>query len=82
MKESFECYILNNRLFVFDTSSHFIVYFENGNWHEECNIKESLVTGSTKITQEEALKIACGNDPTEYIEKLDYEDMLKNIYCP
>lgn len=39
MDERFEYYILNNCLFVYDTSSTFIAYWKDNDWHEECNMK-------------------------------------------
>ena len=82
MKEAFEYYVMDKRLFVLDTASHYIVYFNDGNWYEECVIEEELLKKSDKITETEALKISKGNDPTGYIEFLIKEDLYKSIYCP
>ena len=82
MKERFEYFIIDKKLFALDTSSHFIVYFENGEWHEECNINESIVIASESIDEAEAMKITNDVSPLDYVEELIEQDMYKNIYCP
>ena len=82
MKKRFEYYIIDNKLFALDTSSHFIVYWENGKWYEECNINESVVIASKSIEEDEAMKITNDVNPLRYVEELIEQDMYKNIYCP
>lgn len=82
MEKRFEYYIINNKLFALDTNSHFIVYFEDGKWHEECNILESTLIASKQISEEEAMIMADNVSPLEYVKELIEQDMYKNIYCP
>ena len=82
MKERLKYYILKEKLFVFDTSSTFIVYWEDNDWHEECNLNIDTLKVNNEISEKEALKITAGNSPLQYIEELIKQDMLKNIYCP
>ena len=82
MEKRFEYYIIDEKLFALDTSSHFIVYFEDGNWHEECNINKSTLIASKQISEDEAMRLASGVSPLDYVEELIEQDMYKNIYCP
>ena len=82
MEKRFEFYTINEKLFALDTQSHFIVYFEDGNWHEECNTNESTLIASKQISEDDAMRLAGGVSPLEYVEELIEQDMYKNIYCP
>lgn len=82
MKERFEYYVLNNRLFVYDTSSTFIVYWQDDDWYEECSVQYDALKEATKINEKEALEKTNGSHPLKYVEELIEQDMYKNIYCP
>ena len=82
MKKRFEYYIIDKKLFALDTNSHFIVYWENGKWHEECNINESVVIAYRSIEEAEAMKKTNEVSPLDYVEELIEQDINKNIYCP
>ena len=85
MKERFEYYDLWKCIYVYDTESTFIVYFKNGDWHEECNMSHQELAMNdmgTRIPESWALKKTNGLSPLEFVEELIEQDMLKNIYCP
>ena len=82
MKERFEYYILNNHLFAYDTSSTFIVYWKDNDWHEECNMSINDFSKAKHISEKQALHKTKGHHPEAYIEELIEQEMLKNIYCP
>lgn len=82
MKKRFEYYIIDKKLFALDTSSHFIVYWENGKWHGEYIINESVVITYKSIEEAEAMKKTNEVSPLDYVEELIEQDMYKNIYCP
>lgn len=82
MKERMKYYIYKEKLFVFDTSSNSIVYWEDNDWYEECNLNIDVLKLNKEISEKEALKITGGNSPLQYIKELIEQDMLKNIYCP
>ena len=82
MENRFEYYIFNKRIYAYDTSSSFAIYWEENAWHEDCNIKIDELIKGNRITSEQALKETNNNDPTSYVDELIEQDMLKNIYCP
>ena len=85
MEERFEYYEFRHRVFAYDKSSTFLVYFEDGKWHEECNVPHADlldVSKSVPLSEAQALEKTNGLSPLEYTEGLIEQDMYKNIYCP
>ena len=82
MENRFEYYIFNKRIYAYDISSSFIVYWEDEMWREDCNINIKTIKEGKKISKEQAFKETNNNDPTAYVDELIEQDMYKNIYCP
>ena len=82
MNERFRYYFLKGCVFVYDTSSTFVVFYKGGGWNEECNMSLKDFASAKVLTEQEALEKTNGDHPLEYVEDLIEQDMLKTIYCP
>lgn len=82
MSEHFEYYILNNRFFAIEMNSHTIVYWEDGSWHEECNLNINSFNDAERLSETQVLSKTQNIHPQQYVEEILEQDMLKDIYCP
>ena len=85
MAERFEYYLYQEKVFAYDTESTFLVYFREGDWHEECNVPHDTLLDegvSRRLSEEEAMAIVGGVNPLEATEAIILQDMYKNIFCP
>ena len=85
MEERFEYYDLWKCVYAYDTQSKTIVFFKDGQWHEEYDMDHHALAMNDmgmRITEVIALKKTKGSLPLPYVEELIEQEMLKSIYCP